>query len=306
MAEFAVDTSDLARLVVGTAAIGLPYGLPPVAAGAPALITDAAADLLIRAVESAGIGSFDTAPAYGVAESRLGRALSAHARVWTKVGGTLESGIASESCEASLTRSLAALQRSRIDLLQWHNWSPSLCTATSTFAPHWRALAADSRVSTLGATTYGRDDALAAVTSGLFEVVQVEWNLLNQGVLNHVAEAAEANGVSLAVRSVLLQGVLTDRGRQLPQPLAALREARARAEALAQGWGMCLHSLALRAALDHPAVRWVVIGIDSRDQLEQTLSAATMPPLSAAQRQALAQLDLGAIALTDPRTWSLA
>jgi aryl-alcohol dehydrogenase-like predicted oxidoreductase len=291
---------------MGTAAIGLPYGLPPPGESAPRLMDAAAADALIRAAEDAGIGAFDTAPAYGLAEARLGAALTPQARVWTKVSQAPAGDTDPDFARRSLEQSLRALRRTRIDLLQWHNWTPAQGRQGDAFATLWPSLAQDPRVAALGATTYGPDDALAAVTSGLFSVVQVEWNLLNQGVVAHIAAAAQAHKVRIAVRSVFLQGVLTDRGAQLPEQLADLASARARAEVLARSWDMSLSALALRAALDHPAVTWVLIGLDGREQLDQALAVAAMRPLSDAQRASLATLDLGGAAVTDPRTWSRA
>jgi aryl-alcohol dehydrogenase-like predicted oxidoreductase len=302
--ERARGVADVSRLVVGTAAIGLPYGLPRAGESAPRLMDDADATALIRAAEVAGIGAFDTAPAYGVAEARLGAAISPRARVWTKVSAAPDSPGDLATSLRSLADSLGALRRPQIDLLQWHNWTGVLGAASGSFPGHWRALGQDPRVAALGATTYGREDALAAVTSGLFRVVQVEWNLLNQGVVAYIAEAARSRNVSIAVRSVFLQGVLTDRGERLPPHLAGLEQARARAQSMARKWGIGLHALALRAALDHPAVRWVLIGLDGREQLDQALAVAAMAPLSGMQRQELAQLDLGGDAITDPRTWS--
>lgn len=296
--------TDIARLVVGTAALGLPYGLPHPGESAPRLMDAADAGALIRAAENAGVGAFDTAPAYGLAEARLGAALTPRAQVWTKVSRPPDGTKDPDFAQRSLAQSLTALRRTRIDLLQWHNWTAALGHQTDAFAAQWQSLARDPRVAALGATTYGPDDALAAVTSALFAVVQVEWNLLNQGVVAHIAAAAIRHDVKIAVRSVFLQGVLTERGEQLPAHLAGLAGARAHAADLARSWDMSLHALALRAALDHPAVTWVLIGLDGREQLDEALAVAAMRPLSDEQRASLAALDLGGAAVTDPRTWS--
>jgi 1-deoxyxylulose-5-phosphate synthase len=280
-----VPEEDVSRLVLGTAALGLPYGL-----GATGLIPEGDAAAVIRAALDAGVSTFDTAPAYGEAEARLGRALGDRGQVWTKVAGPEPVG----SLEASLTR----LRRARVDLLSWHNWTRSL-TQDAGFRESWTALRAHPGVASLGATTYGKEDAVAAVESGLFDVVQVEWNLLRQGVLRRLPLTTR-----VAVRSVWLQGVLTPRGRVLPEGLRGLAPSIQRADALAREWGLGLEALALRAALDQPGVTWVVIGADAREPLDAALRTARAPRLTARQVAALAALDRGDDPLTDPRTWT--
>jgi aryl-alcohol dehydrogenase-like predicted oxidoreductase len=157
-------------------------------------------------------------------------------------------------------------------------------------------LRGDPRVARLGATTYGVDDAVAAADSGLFDVVQCEFHLLNQGVVAALA----GRKIALAVRSVLLQGALTDEGRALP-PLAVLHAGVEHARAAARGIG--LTRLALRAALEHAAIAHVLVGIDRRDQLDEAVRIANGLPLAADEHAQIAALDLHGDPATDPRTW---
>jgi 1-deoxyxylulose-5-phosphate synthase len=296
-----VPEEDVARLVLGTAALGLPYGLPEGGAAAPVLVPEEAARGLIHAALAAGIATFDTAPAYGEAEARLGRALAGQGQVWTKVSTSVSDSPAREvarSVEASLER----LRRARVELVSWHNWTPSLAGERA-FRECWGELRRSPAIGSLGATTYGEDDAAAAVESGLFDVVQVEWNLLRQGVLRRLRHRSRS-AVKIAVRSVWLQGVLTPRSRALPPFLRALEPSREEASGRARAWGFDLEALALRAALDQPGVERVVIGIDSPSQLAVALRAARAPRLAPDQLEELAVLDRGDDPLTDPRTWA--
>ena len=292
---------DVSRLVLGTAALGLPYGLPEAGAGAPVLVPEEAARGLINTALAAGVATFDTAPAYGEAEARLGRALAGQGQVWTKVKASVSDRLDREvacSVEASLER----LRRPRVELVSWHNWTPSLAGQRA-FRECWSELRRSPAIGSLGATTYGEDDAATAVESGLFDVVQVEWNLLRQGVLRRLRHRSRA-AVKIAVRSVWLQGVLTPRSRALPSFLRALEPSVEEACDRARAWGSDLEALALRAALDQPGVGHVVIGVDSLDQLAVALRAARAPRLAPDQLEELAVLDRGDDPLTDPRTWA--
>lgn len=285
------------RVVFGTAALGLAYGLGRDGAP-PSLMDEGVAASLVREALALGVDTFDTAPAYGVSEERLGRALEGRATVWTKVGreraGDLRATLPRE-LEASLER----LRRPRVELLQWHNWTGALLEDRA-FVDAWHALREDARVGALGATTYGRDDALRAVESGLFDVIQVEFNLLNRSVVDVIADAARERRVEIAVRSVLLQGALTDDARTLPRD-ESLVAAVARARDAAHARGLRLEQLALRAAFAEPSIRWVLVGIDHPAQLADCIEAANA---ATAADASLRELDLGGAPATDPRTWA--
>jgi aryl-alcohol dehydrogenase-like predicted oxidoreductase len=275
------------KLVFGAASLGMPYGLPRQGWPANAAPSEEEATALVERALEVGVTTFDTAPAYGDSEPRLGRALAGRGRVWTKV--------ASGDPSTSLVRSLAHLQRTRVELLQWHNWSAALADDAAWRAA-WTQLRDDPRVERLGATTYGITDAVAAADSGLFDVVQCEFNLLNQGVVAALA----GKSIAIAVRSVYLQGALTDEGRALPE-LPALREGVARARSAAQGIGFT--RLALHAALGHPQIAHVLVGIDRISQIDDAVITSELAPLSTAERERIPALDLGGDPAADPRTW---
>ncbi len=287
-------TAAACRLVMGCASIGLPYGLP-VSGRPPALMSEAAAIALVRAAKQEGITTFDTAPAYGCSEERLGRALEGAATVWTKCAA--DGVFTVEAISGSIGRSCARLRRPRLDVVQLHNWSPAAENAGLTQVR--RALAGDPRIGAWGCSTYGVDNALAAVRSRLFTQVQVEWNLLNQAVVEAIASEAHQRQVRIAVRSVLLQGVLS--ATPLPAHLAGLAVARQRVELVAAEAGVDVATLAISAACHHPGIDLVLIGLDEPGQLRQALAgAATNLPLPVRGR--LPTLHCGE-ALTDPRTW---
>lgn len=279
-------------LVFGAVSLGMGYGLSRTGAGANAIPSEADAAALIEHALDVGITTFDTAPVYGESEARLGRVLGTRGQVWTKVApGTAP--------DVSLAASLARLRRPHIELMQWHNWTADLDRDASWRAA-WLRLRDDERVGALGATTYGVMDAVAAAESGLFDVVQCEYNLLNQSVVSALADHASSRRISVAVRSVFLQGALTDEGRELPA-LPALRSGVARARAAAGTAG--LTRLALRAALESPAVSYVLVGIDRRGQLEEAVEIAKGLALSSDERAGVASLDLGGDPACDPRAW---
>lgn len=290
--------AEIERIVLGTAALGLPYGLPATPGGERALLPEPRALEVLDAAWSAGVRTLDTAPAYGAAEDRVGRwAHASDATIWTKAPPKPDSP---RVVAESLARSLTRLGRSEIHLFQWHNWTRDLGSAAP-FRDAWVALARDERVRALGATTYGAEDARAAVQSGLFEVVQIEWNLLNQHVLDALGDVPRERGVRIAVRTVLLQGVLA--GRPLPDYIADLAAPRSRLEALARERGLSLPALVMRAALDHPEIDYVLVGADSPGHVAPVLEAIRAPRLDAAATAICREVDRAGSPLVDPLYW---
>lgn len=300
--SFAVaESAAAAKLVVGTAGLGLAYGLPA-ADGSRSAPDDAAAAAVVRAALDRGLTTFDTAPAYGEAERHLGLALGPAGEVWSKFDRRRESGPLAEALVRSLAASLARLRRPALQAFHWHNWTAAV-GADPEFAPAWRTVCADPRAGTPACSTYGVEDALAAVESGHFRQVQVEANLLNRRVLRAIAGPARAAGVRIAVRSAYLQGVLTPKGEHLPAALAELAPARARCAAIAQRLGQPLQHLAVNALLADPDVAQVLIGIDCIPQLDDALAAARQPGVPTAVLEELAAGEPADAGLTDPRTW---
>lgn len=296
--------SSIDRLVLGTVALGLPYGVATSAAQRT-LPNEADVQILIEHAAASGIATFDTAPSYGLAEERLGTHLpEGVGAVWTKLSNLTVDDSLAAAAKISIQHSLRNLNRPTITCLQWHNWQAHLAQSPH-FLQVWAELRNDARIGSLGASTYGVIDALAAVRSGLFDQIQIEWNLLNQSVLNSVASEAHQRGITLALRSVFLQGVLTTKGERLPTSLTGLIAPRQKAERLALEHGLSLNALALRAALDHPARPMVLVGPDRLEQLSEILEHSALPQLSSNCLTAVADLDLGGDPQTDPRTWKI-
>ncbi len=287
-------------MVLGTAALGMNYGL---SASQNSNIRDyeEARKLLSYAYES-GITNYDTAPSYGEAETVLGKYLTgANRNVWTKLSdpnAQQDFKAASQSIESSLK----SLKIESISYLQWHNWTSDL-VGLSNFMKLWGSLKDDGRICSLGASTYGARDAMEAIKSGLFDLVQIEWNLLNQSVLMEVEEEAIKRGVKIALRSIFLQGVLTQAGKVLPKKLSPLITPRANAEKVANEVGVPLNCLAFLAALGQKSRPFVLVGVDKCVHLEELVGFAKNQALPDRAKELVDKLNITNNPLVDPRNW---
>lgn len=292
----------VARLGLGTVALGLSYGVGPEAVLPPE--ADALATLC--AARQGGVDFFDTAPAYGDAERRTGLALGADsgAIIATKIllPKTISALELPAFVQNSVSTSLARLQRDKIDMLKIHNataadmQNPALVAAL-------RAEVDAGRVAALGASVYGPEDAAAVIATPGFRSVQIALSILDQRCRAIFAQA-EAAGVGLVVRSALLKGALSARARFLPPELGALTLAADRVRTLAGCTWEELPILALRFALSLGSpVSVVLTGAQNQAELTDALAALALGPLPDALMDALAPCGLTDDRLLNPARW---
>jgi aryl-alcohol dehydrogenase-like predicted oxidoreductase len=314
VANFLISQSTLGRtglqvsnLALGTAALGIDYGLPgSVDFKRPAF--DSSVSLVLHAFES-GINFFDTAPAYGVAEDILGAALagtsgtviaSKAAVTWSRdatrgdVIGTLR---------GSVERSLKRLARDRLDVLQLHS-ATEQDIQDDRLLRGLEALRQEGLTTATGATVYCEKAALSAIRSGVIDVVQVAFNILDQRASRCVFAEASRGGVALVLRSALLKGALTPRWRSLPEKLRGLQKAVAQiVETL--GSGDCeLPMAALRFCLGQvPPVASVLVGASNVAELDVALAAAAAGPLPPDLLSRMMSCAIEDEALCNPALW---
>ena len=183
-------------------------------------------DLLFSA-EAAGINVLDSAPAYGLAESRLGSLLASRPdkfHVFTKAGESFSHGTSfwdfSESAiRRSVENSLRLLRSDCLDAVTLHCPRNDLSVLSQSDAPAvLTALKSEGKIRLAGFSVMSLDAGLLAVPS--FDYLMVAWN---PGFLEHqpVIEAA-----ALANKGILLKKVLSSGTFTTASPADSLRAAR--------------------------------------------------------------------------------
>lgn len=294
-------------LSLGTVELGMEYGL--YAPDEEPVPGDADARRILLSAFERGVNLVDTAPDYGLAEARLGAALTewrGPVHVATKVAvpdrGASPAG-RRRAVVASLERSRARLGRDRLDLVQVHN-----ATADDLREGEVLSILAEERdrgtLSWIGASVYGTAAALEALCRPEIAVLQVAYNLLDQRMGHGVMAAAAETDVAILCRSALLKGALSDRRGFMPEALGALRQGAERASAFAASRGESLPALAIRFCLSHPRVGSVLLGVRTVEELEAGIAAAGRGPLDGAEIAAVRALALDDEPLVDPGAWS--
>ncbi len=313
--------SDAARVggpppVLGTVQLGTAYGAANTS-GMPS--ADEALAILCRAA-ALGVAAYDTARAYGDAEARIGAALGRLAgerpAIITKLAPQAESAgpRPSESelvarVDRSLDASFAALGVQTVDAVLLHREADR----TAWNGAVWRRLIHHrdaGRIGRIGVSVQSPAELAGAIADPDVAQVQLPFNLLDHRWADAGAPAlfAARPDLRVHVRSVFLQGLLVGgKGARWPQlagldPAILLASLDAIAARFARAGRADLCVAYVRA---HGWVDGVVVGVETRDQLERTLALFDNPPLSAeardAVRRAVPQVPPD---LLDPARWS--
>ncbi len=169
---------------------------------------------LLGAVLDLGINLIDTAPAYGLSEERIGRAIGHRQEeylVCTKAGETFEGGRSSydyspRAIRTGVERSLGRLRRKTIDILLVHSHGEDREVLDGAAVPDaMESLRSAGLVRWIGlsaATVAGARAALAWA-----DVIMVEYSLRNMACAE-VIEAAARCGVGVLVKKGLGSGRL--------------------------------------------------------------------------------------------------
>ncbi|MCC5938343.1 MAG: aldo/keto reductase [Lunatimonas sp.] len=275
----------VSEVAFGGVEIGLPYGIG-VRSEADMLQEREAVNLLSRSLEE-GINFFDTARMYGESERLMGIAfaskrdqvvISSKCRHFRDQKGQLpESGELTQIIHRSVEESLLALRTDYLDLFMLHQADEEILQREEIIGA-FLALKQSGKVRSIGASTYTVAESTVAVESGIWQVVQLPFNLLDQRQAT-VFDGAANRGVGLVIRSVLLKGLLSERGKNLPLPLERVEEHIQKLADLAGTMNIDLTTLAIRFALSFEAVSSVLVGIDRESYLLHAIEAARNPHL---------------------------
>ncbi|MBN4060822.1 aldo/keto reductase [bacterium AH-315-I18] len=287
---------NVSKVSFGTVSLGVPYGIN-VDSQKDMLSELQAIDLLRMAVDR-GVRFFDTARDYGCSEERLGKAFKGRrqdaviATKCTPLYGKdriLPPDHALEKLiDGSLNRSLSALQTDYVDVYMLHNADLGILQ-NQTIANTFLGYKQKGLVRAIGVSTYTVEETLDAIKSGIWDVIQLPYNLMDQRQ-NVCFDLAAEKGIGLVVRSVLFKGILTDRCTNLHPALEAVEQHRQHYCELLDENISTLSELATRFVLSHPQVSSVLVGIDKEEYLDQAISVADSHCLDQAIRQKLREL----------------
>lgn len=271
---------EVSEVAFGGVEIGMPYGIG-IKSGNDMLSETEAIHLLHAALDS-GINFFDTARMYGNSENIMGMAFKksrSEVVIGTKCRHLRDSNGAipvdsklKKLIVSSLHESLEALQTDYVDLFMLHQADLEIL-GNEVISSIFSNLKKSGKCRATGVSTYSVEETQKAIETGTWDVIQLPFNLMDQRQ-EAVFSLASQKGVGIVIRSVLLKGLLSDRGKGLHTALAAVEKHINCYDELLEGTNYNLSTLATKFALSFPEVSSILVGIDRPEYLFKSLEAA--------------------------------
>lgn len=264
---------EVSEIAFGGVEIGMPYGIG-IESERDMLSEKESIDLLHASME-AGVNFFDTARMYGNSEAIMGKAfagirknilISTKCKHFCNTDGSLIADIDLEKhIEESLKESLAALQTDYIDVFMLHQADEKILD-NEIIAETFSKIKARGDVRAIGASTYKISETKKVIYSDIWEVVQLPFNLMDQRQQDLFDFAAKQEK-GIIIRSVLLKGLLSNRGKILHPALKEVSEHIKNYDRLFDDECQDLSSMALKFALSFSEVSSVLVGMDRLEYL---------------------------------------
>lgn len=288
ISELTVVGKPCPRLVLGTAQLGFPYGIVNVV-GKPDY--DQARNIVHTAISN-GVIYLDTARAYKDSEAILGRALSegwsSRASVVTKLSPLSEcvENTATDTVklyvERSFYQSCQALNTNYLDVMLLHradhlwSWGGAVIESLSVFKDN-------GQLGRVGVSIQSPDEALRVLDCADVEFLQLPFNILDgrwAQVVKRICDIKRSRPLTVHVRSVLLQGLLTSSDSELWQrancyeSLKVIEWLTDKANTLTNG---NVPELCIRFVASLDWVDGVVLGVETLEQLTENLTILDCP-----------------------------
>ena len=311
-----VGRRPCSRLVVGTAQLGMNYGIAN-AAGMPSPGT---AEAILKTAIGSGSGYLDTARAYGHSEDVVGRALASgwkgRAQIITKLSPLAECPekaspeVVRAFVESSIFHSMSCLRTNRLDALLLHRASQ----LSDWDGAVWSCLCemkSQGTIDRLGVSVQSPEELAESLSVPEVGLIQMPFHILDwrwDHLVEKIEDARANRGVVIHVRSSLLQGLLVSEKPALWRQ-AGEKEPELRIQWLAdtarQLGCESVSELCIRYCLAKEWIDGVVIGMESLAQLKQNIVVFDKSGLEPDQVRLIEQhRPLLAERTLDPSRWS--
>ena len=273
----------VSEVSLGTASIGFPYGLEKKDEGD--CISESDAIEFLRCALDRGINFFDSSCIYGCSEERVGKAFKGvrgdvvictkGCHLYDKDFKLLNDKELAESIEKDFQQSLSALQTDHVDIYMVHinaKADPAVMTS-EIIADKFSELKRKGMTRAIGISTYTVEETKKTIESGIWDVIQLPYNLMDQ-TQEQLFDLAVEKGVGIVVRSVLFKGILTDKVLNLHPKLRSVQEHREVYNDILSPQVPTLSDLATKFVLSKKAISSVLVGTASIKNLDKALSAA--------------------------------
>jgi len=273
------------KICLGTASFGMNYGIK----GNKKPAVSEVLSLLESAVFECGVDCFDTATAYGEAESVLGAFFESFpsckntVSVISKLAPDALLGIHESEYPMIIRRSVEhTLSRLKLDSLDGyllHN--PAHASNLNITDSLW-SLKNLGLVKRVGVSCYKPKEALLAAESSYIDDIQVPFNAIDHRLLTKgfFDRSYDSRGCKrIFARSAFLQGLLLM--EKIPDKMLFAKETVERFQCIASRFKLSYNEACLMFVSSIPQIDYMVLGIETINELRLNIRALQLPPESA-------------------------
>lgn len=263
------------ELCLGTVQFGMDYGIR--GKKRPSL-TDSV-EMLEYAVHN-GVGTIDTANAYGEAEDVVGACLEKNPKIRQKIRliskfrPNLLDNVPAEQYYAIMKSNLEeSFQRLHTDYLDGYLFHSARYVYNDEMVAALRSLKKEGLVQDIGVSVYEVGEAKTGIARGDLDFLQLPFSVLDQRMLHAgVFELAEKQGFPLHSRSAFIQGLVMMKPEEVPlflrKKAAPILQA---VEAVCKETGLTRTQLAIGFVKQQKAITHLVFGVRNLEQLKEDI-----------------------------------
>lgn len=260
----------MSELCLGTVQLGMKYGVNNELGRQP---TPEESYSILQGALDMGIYCFDTASAYGTAETILGKfGLSKRYDVFqrsVRIISKLRPNC-SDDAEAVLQEicdSLSRLHAKKLYGYMLHRFSDLFCKGIMGGLTRARD---EGLVDHIGVSVYEPQEAIDVLMDRRLDIIQIPYNALDMRLdRNGFFTQAKEQGVEIYARSAFLQGLLLMTPEQAEKKVAGTGRYVSWFQSIAAKHGFTPGEAAFLRSYCHPAIDYLVFGVDTVAQLRE-------------------------------------
>lgn len=254
----------MSELCLGTVQLGMKYGVKNELGRQP---TEEESFVVLRAAKEGGIDFLDTASVYGEAETLLGHfgveQAGFHVISKLRPWGTQENDQKTVVLEIE-----SSLRRLKMQNLYGYMLHRAEDMNREAVVQGMVTAKKEGLVKHIGVSVYEPEEALRVVQSGVWDMIQIPYNVLDQRLdETDFFEIAKKNHVKVFARSAFLQGLLLMEPDRLPSHLQKARPYIEKFRIIVARNHYTPEEGAMLYSYCHPGIDYVVFGVDTEAQL---------------------------------------
>lgn len=260
------------KFALGTAQFGMAYGVAGKGVATPLQEVKG----ILEQAYSFGIDTLDTAIKYGQSEAVLGQLGATQFNIISKLPAVPAYDL--NVAEWVRNQSVSSLERLGVGTMEGlllHNPKDLLSFNGAALYKALCQMRDDGLVKKIGISVYCPEELEALFLNFDFDIVQAPLNILDQRLLESGwYDRLIQRHVEIHTRSVFLQGLLLMPARERPAHFECFSEIWSCWDDWLSQTGLTPLQACIRFALSHREISKVIVGVDSREHLQEILLAA--------------------------------